>query len=94
MARKPLGVQFAFPATASSLPAHHLERTPPQTTRSWPTQDSAITGGYLLKKSLPHGSATALQIRFDFSEFLPTGLVSFALIELLALGYGWFFTGA
>jgi Na+/H+ antiporter NhaD/arsenite permease-like protein len=33
-------------------------------------------------------------IQFDFSEFLPTGLVSFALIELLALGYGWFFTGA
>jgi hypothetical protein len=63
MARKPLGVQFAFPATASSLPAHHLERTPPQTTRSWPTQDSALTGGYLLKKSLPHGSATALQTR-------------------------------
>lgn len=31
-------------------------------------------------------------IRFGFFEFLPVGLASFAVIQLIAIGYGWYFT--
>ena len=31
-------------------------------------------------------------IRFGFFEFLPIGLLSFILIQLIAIGYGWYFT--
>ena len=31
-------------------------------------------------------------LRFGFSEFLPVGILSFAIIQGIALGYGWLFT--